>query len=556
MFNLTKLFAVVCSAVLIISMASCGGPDGAAAVTGVEASIPSSATGVMLMNTKQLLDKADFETLKQAEFYKEWIKTAEKDAPEVAPFLEDPESAGISLGSNMALYFSPAKDYAESGKMDAAFILPIADKAKLAEAIKKAAKDATPEEKDGYTLVKLEKDMKLVYNDKIFAAVSFDDEEKIKAILNGSGENINSNASFAKHLKEGKDFMFWMDADPLVETYMANPMNKMMLSGALGTAGIPMEGLKGNYMSFYYDFKDGEIDGGASFDFSEPLKAELGDLLPAKLSVDYSKYIPAENLAAAAALGINSEGVLAFLAKRGYDKIADGQLAAADLDLGKINDGITGDLAIGVYAPASEGAIPTVVLALGLKDKAFAEGLVGKLGPFVKKEGDLYVMTGGRPMDPNEKPQQAFASIQDEVLLISNDKAQVEKAIAGGKNDAVAELQEGWMGLFLDYALIEQHHEQLASYIPTDPGSLEMSKMMHQYNELTSVKVLMKDNHIDTKVGLKTTDMNSLKRLIQVADRLFKDREKIKAEMDKHIGGDEFDGFDEEFEEEEGKENT
>jgi hypothetical protein len=557
MFKVNNFLSFILTTAVVVSMSSCGGGIDATkklSTGGIETSIPETASGVMLINTKQLLEKADYESLKQTDFFKEWLKEAQKEAPEVIPFLEDPTAAGISLASNMGLYFYFTADYATSKKVDVAFIFPIADKDKLKvglDNILEKNPEAKAEEKDGYTILKMDDEANFIYNDKIIAFVTFNDEAKIKSILSPSSEGIEGNTSFASHLKEGKDFMFWMNADPLVEAAMANPMTAIAIKGGMAGAQIPEEGLKGNSMSFYYDFKDGEIDGGAAFDFSGPLKEELGDLLPAKLAIDYSKYIPRENLAAAAAFGINAEGVLAFVAKRGYDKQADAMLAIAGLDLGKINDGISGDLAIGVYPPAADDTEPLLILALGLKDKAFMEGLITQFGPIagVTKDGDKYAMTGKKSM-MGDKPMKFYASIQGDVIIVSNSSDQLDKAIAGGKNEAVAELQEGWMGMYFDYALIEKHQGLLSNYVPIDPGSIAMTKMMSEYNEVSTATILMKGDRMDGKVGLKTTNINSLKRLIQVADELFKDREKIQAEMDKHMGDDEFGGFDEVFEEE------
>lgn len=533
---------------VVFSMASCGKSGDASGVADVSNSIPANATGVLLINTGQLVAKADMASLKQTEFFKEWLKEIEKEAPEMLPFAKDPEAAGINLAGNMALYFAVPDDYNKTKTAEMAFLMPIGDKVKLEAMIKAALKnepEAKAVAKDGYSITKIEEAF-MIQGEKLFIITNFDDDAKIKNLIKPTGENIKSNASFAKHLKEGKDVMFWMGADPIAKAVLSDPFMGMMLKGGLATAQIPEEGLTGNFMSFYYDFKNGEIDGGMAFDFSEPLKQELGQMFPNKLSVDYSKYIPAENLAMAASLGVNSPGVLNFLAKRGYDKYADQYLALAGLNLGQIKDGITGDLAMAVYAPATDADAPAIVAAIGLKNKAFAEGLIAKFGPMagVTKQGDKYVFSGGTPMDPETKPMQFFGSIQGDVLLVATSSALLDKAIAGGKNATIAELQEGWMGFYLDYALLEKHHDKITAMLPADEDQISSSKMLLGYNDFSSTKLLMKGDHIDGKMMLKTTNINSLKRLIQIADMMFKDREKIKAEMDKHKTDD---GLDDDF---------
>ena len=363
------------------------------------------------------------------------------------------------------------KEKAKAGlPPEAAFLFPVADAAKVAEAVQKALKDspdAKTEEKDGYSITALDKDLFLVQSPKIFAATTFNDEAKIKNIIAPSGDDISTNSNFAANPHNGKDIMFWMHADPLVESMLAaDPMMNLSVKAGMGMAQIPDEALKDNYLSVYYDFKDGgEIEAGSVFEFSDALKQELGPLFPDELAADYAKYIPSENLAVAASLGVNSAGVLNFLAKRGFDQQVDNNLKAVGLDLGQISNGITGDLAIGVYPPATEGADPDIVLALGLKDKAFMEGIMEKFGPMLnaQKSGDRYTMTGGsNMMDPSAKPMQFFANIQGDIVVISNSEAKLDQALAGNNNELVGELQKGWLGMYTDYDAMGNHYDLLA----------------------------------------------------------------------------------------------
>lgn len=559
MVKITNLLCTLFALLVVVSMNSCTDTESASDPTaGVATSIPSNASGVLLFNTKQLLSKADYNSLKETEFFKEWIKNAQKDAPEMVPFLEDPEASGISLQSNIGLYFAMEKEKAKAGlPPEAAFLFPVADPAKVAEAVQKALKDspdAKTEEKDGYSITALDNDLFLVQSPKIFAATTFNDEAKIKNMIAPSGNDINTNSNFANNPHNGKDIMFWMHADPLVESMLAaDPMMNLSVKASMGVAQIPEEALKNNYLSVYYDFKDGgEIEAGSVFEFSEPLKQELGPLFPDELTADYAKYLPAENLAIAASLGVNSPGVLNFLAKRGFDQQVDKQLKAVGLDLGQIKEGITGDLAAGVYPPSTEGADPDIVLALGLKDKAFMEGIMEKFGPMLnaQKSGDKYTMTGGsNMMDPSAKPMQFFASIQGDIVVISNSEAKLDQALAGNNNELVAELQKGWLGIYTNYETVGNFSDLLANYIPIDPGSMAVSNLMNEYQDISSVKIIGKGDQLHSHTQLKSTDMNSLKRLIQIADRIFKDREKIQAEIEKHQS-DEFEDFDAMFDEE------
>jgi hypothetical protein len=561
MLKTMKLLAVLFTATILFSLGSCG--EGALAKTDssdISNAIPADATGVLLMNTKQLMEKVDYATLKETSFFKDFIEEAKKESPEMVPFLENPEAAGINMAGNMGLYFSIPEEMKDEKDLEIAFMLPIADKAKMDAAVAialKEVKDVTSETKDGYTITALESNGFLIQGENILAFTSFNDDAKVKELLNPTGESIRTNANFAKQVKESKDVLFWMNADPIVAVALKDPQTSMQIKGALAIAQIPEEGLKGNFMSFFYDFQKGEMNAGTSFDFSEVLIRELGEIFPTKLAVDYSKYIPTEKLAASMTFGINSEGVLNFMAKRGLNQMVDQYLESVNLDLGKIKEGITGDMAVGVYAPADQANDPAMVFALGLKDKAFMEGLIGLAGNAITKDGDKYTFTGQQSMmDPTAAPLQLFATIKDDVILVSNSNAHLDLAIAGTSNNVVGELQTGWMGMFVDYNIINDNYDVIANYLPIDPASLNMSKMMSEYQSVNTVTVVGKGSNVTGKTMMKDATVNSLKSLMESMDKMYQNKDELEAQMKSQMK-DEFEGFDD-FEEkvEEVTENT
>lgn len=554
MLKTMKFLAVLFTATILFSLGSCSEGPAATGSSDVSNAIPADATGVFLMNTKQLLEKADYASLKETSFFQDFVEEAQKEAPEMVPFLEDPEAAGIDMAGNMGLYFSVPEEMQNGNDFEFAVLFPVADKAKMDAAVTLAlekAKDATTEAKEGYTITALQENNFLVQGDNILAFTSYNDDAKIQELINPTGESIHANANFAKQLEENKDVLFWMSADPIVDAMLKNPQTAMQIRGGLGFAQISEEALKGNYMSFFYDFQKGKMIAGTQFDFSEDLVRELGDIFPDELTIDYSKYIPTDGLAASMTVGINAAGVLNFMAKRGLDKMVDQYLAMTGLDLGKIEKGITGDLAVAAYAPAAEGNDPAIVLALGLKDKAFMEGLLALAGDVITKDGDKYVFTGQQSMmDPTATPMQFFAVIKDDVILVSNSDAHLDKAIAGANNEVVGELQAGWMGMFVDYNILNENYDVIANYLPINPADLSLSKMMSEYQSVSTLKVVAKGSAIIGETILKDADVNSLKSLIQSIDKMYQNREKFEAEMDKELEDefDDFDDFDEEVE--------
>lgn len=554
MLKTMKLLAVLFTATILFSLGSCGENTAAAASDPADISnaIPADATGVFLVNTKQLLEKADYASLKETSFFKDWIKQAKERLPAMVPFLEDPEASGINMTSNMGFFFSIPKEMKAPKDIEFAFMLPIADKAKVDAAVVLALKDIDnpkTETKSDYTITTLKFNSFLIQSDKILAITTYDDEAKVKELIHPTGENIHSNANFKKHQKESKDMLFWMNGDPLFAMLLKNAETKMQLRGALGVAQVPDEALKGNFMSLFYDFQKGKMNVGTQFDFSDILVRELGEVFPAELAIDYSKYIPTENLASAMTFGINSAGVLNFMVKRGLDETVDNFLENSGLDLGKIKDGITGGLTVAVYAPTDKANDPAIVLALGLKDKVFMEGVLGLAGNKITKNGDKYVFTGQKSMmDPTATPMQFFAVLKDDVMLISNSNASIDKASsASAKNEVIGALQTGWMGIFVDYNVINDNFDVIANYLPMDPASFNMSKMMSEYQSIATVKVIAKGNTVMGETMMKDTETNSLKSLLQSLGKMSQDKAKVEKELQGEF--DDFDDFDEELKE-------
>ena len=134
--------------------------------SGIEGSIPSDATSVLLINTKQLMEKADFDALLETSLYQEFLKKAGEESPESIHLFKDPKSAGIDLSSNMGLYISIINKEGES-EPEFAFILPISDKEKIEKTLASALNNENKikvQDKGAYQLINLDDDLNLIHN--------------------------------------------------------------------------------------------------------------------------------------------------------------------------------------------------------------------------------------------------------------------------------------------------------------------------------------------------------------------------------------------------------
>lgn len=549
MVKVTQLLSTLLILTTVLFFSACG--DNAVkpgAANDISSSIPADASGVMLMNVKSMMEKADYTAFQQTEIFTDFLKDVEKENPALVPFVKDPAAAGVDITGNMGMYFKAAADFDNS---DFAIIMPVADAAKakaaIAELIKKE-EGVTTTDKEGYTLYMMEENVYLVQSERIVAFTTFGDDAKVKALVTPEGNGIRDNKKFAEQIPTGKDMVYWLDADPIMEVVLSDAKQKLRIEGALASANIPSEGLMGNSLYGYNDFQKGKSEGVLDFKFSDALKEELGELVADKMVVNYANYLPEGNLGAALSFGVNGKGVLNFLTKRGLDKQIDQQLAMLGLDLGAIEEGITGDLAAGLYPPAEGSAEPSMVAALGLKDKAFMEGIFSKppLSMFMPKDGENYVLK--RNADAMGNPQTSFyARIVGDALIISNNPALFEKALEGKTNKNISPLQEGWLGMYIDYTVINDNFDVIARAIPMNPMVLAQLSNSMKYQNITTAYITGKGEKMKFYSNNKDQNMNALKSSLMSWNQMHKDGV-LNPSLDEQLE-DNLDDFEKEFEE-------
>ncbi|MGH1336508.1 MAG: DUF4836 family protein [Aureispira sp.] len=548
MVKTTKLLSTLVLFITAIFFSACS--DSAVkpgAANDVSSSIPTDASGVMLMNVKSMMNKADYPAFQQTELFASFLKDVEKENPALVPFVKDPAAAGVDITGNMGMYF---KASVELDKSDFAILLPVADAAKAKAAITELLKDeknVTTTDKEGYTLYTIEKNAYLVQSDRIVAFTTFGEDAKVKTLVTPEGNGIRDNKKFTDQIPTGKDIVYWLDTDPIVESIMSDPKTKSKIEGSLALANIPVEGLNNNSLYGFSDFLKGKSEGELNFTFSEELQAELGELVADEMAVNYAKYLPEGNLGGAFSIGVNGKGVLSFLTKRGLDQQVDQQLAMLGLSLGKIEEGITGDLAAGVYPPAEGSSEPSMVAALGLKDKAFMEQVMATppLSMFMPKEGENYVFSRGQDMMGNEMPK-FYARIVDEALVISNNPALFEQALAGKTNKNIKPLQEGWLGMFIDYTVLADNFDVIARAMPLSPIVLSQMSENIKHQDVTTAYVIGKGAKTMFYSNHKDKSVNTLKSSWMTWDKMHKDGAFDALDS---APEDDMDSFEEEFEE-------
>lgn len=544
MMNTIKALGAVFAMGMLLFLSACGGDSPKIGATNDMATrVPADASGVLLIQLGSMLEKADYPAFTKTKLFEEFLEDVQKETPALVPFVKDPAASGIDLKGNVACYFkADANDY------KVGILFPIADEAKLntmLEALKKENPEIKSDDREGHQLHTLDEDAFILQSANFAAVTNFGDEAALKALLQPEGNGIRDHAKFAEQIPTGKDVVYWLDGDQIIEN---NPRVKRQLNGVIPMLGLSPKNLSDNNIYGYQSFENGRMEGTMDLAFNKELREKLASLLPNKLAVDYTKYFPGNDLAAAVSMGITTSGLLALLNDNGMAMLVDGYLQGVALDLGQLEQGLTGDLAVGIYPQQTTSNDPVFVAVLGLKERAFIEKQLERVAMFVKREGEKYVFKGQPGMD-GSPALAVYGMVQDDALVISNQVDQLDKALAGNGNKVMSELQKGWMGLYINYDLIEEGklYDAFTGNLP--PDGVEALKFSQQYQNVSTAQMIATVDQIKGISILKDKNTNALKSTLFTISKMY-DKGLLTPEMDDRDEFDGFEAFDEEVEEE------
>ncbi|MBK9015774.1 MAG: DUF4836 family protein [Saprospiraceae bacterium] len=227
--------------------------------------VPATATSVTAIDLKKLMQKADFESIKQMDFYKEMVSNSEMDNPQLTKVLLDPAASGINLEGK--IYSATAFDEQNPEEMTTYFYVPLKDAAAF-EAMWKFEKDELSE-KDGIKILDSGSNAIVGWN-KSLAVFAFSNEtsealvDRLVAAFKVDKENtLTKDPSLQKALGANHDITSWLSTNSLAKNGGAG--------FALSMIDVKPEALKDNFISSYADFENGKMVGHADFNINKKL---------------------------------------------------------------------------------------------------------------------------------------------------------------------------------------------------------------------------------------------------------------------------------------------
>ncbi|MCB0520531.1 MAG: DUF4836 family protein [Saprospiraceae bacterium] len=509
-----KNFPAFAVLLLILIAGSCNNEQ--TTVTDALQYVPENATSVMSVNLKSLMQKADFEAVKQMEFYQEMVRETEQNQPVVASVLLDPEKSGIDLTQKMYVATELNKDNPEELTTYALFSLD--DPSAFGKML--SATNMEVVEQNG---------VKMLKNGPSNAAIGWKDNMAVFALSNSSEVSttdkllavfnpathgtLASNKAANKALLQPHDFTTWMSTDAMA----GNSAAKM----GLHMLDLDENVLMGNSIHGYADFENGEMVGHADFFINKGLgKDFIGRFFKKEVETDFSGILPKENLAFAAVGALDVKGIDQFLSERpqtkGFADFALNDLGLKREDLVSI---LGGDMMVAGFDANADK--PSFLMAINVKnEKKAQEFLMAAVQQKKLKEvGKNYykvVSIGNQDFSITINKGMGKLLLKDNLLIFSADDALLEK-IKEGKLSSAELVDKKILQSFQDQTLagwftfsalqkamdrsVARHFDQMKFNVNAKGADFILKTSENGQNSLQTLIKVMNEAFLENKIG-------------------------------------------------------
>lgn len=507
--------------------------------------IPKDASMVVHFNGASLTSKLSWDEIKQADWFKENINE-EKDEYK-KKLLNDPEASGVNIKSDF-VYFQNKAGNGEYG----AFLGNIKDAAAFEKLVTSIHKDVKVEKSGdlntiimgGSNIVTWNKSKFIVLTNEHspldesneFKRVQMDDDTPPlynpptplsadtlvtigKELMNlSNSKSLNDDKRYTSLLKENGDIHIWMNTEKLYAAQGA-PMLSLMKFGDM---------LKGNISATTVNFDNGKINFFSKQYMSKDLAQIFEDHKPQPVSAEVINKIPGENIIAAFAANMPTEGLKAFLKLSGMDGFANMFLSKYKVTVDELINAYKGEMVVALSQNSQSGLMdsadmehlrfssgPDFMFGMAINDKPSFDKLLG----LIKSE-----------LFSDEDSAKFKFQTNDQWFALGSNPTTLQSFIAGGNNNhAFTNLISGHpVGGFIDIQKILSS----GKFFPMSSSAADSTfqNIIFTGGEYADGALTLK-----TEINFVNKSTNSLKQVYQLGTKFFMHQ---RSEMQKHFKND------------------
>jgi hypothetical protein len=483
----------------------------------VSTAIPKDAMSVTAVNVSSLMQKADFEAVKNMDFYKDGIGKMGNENPALAEIMKNPTKSGIDLTKNIYLTQDVNFGMGQSSGAVMTVLMSLTNVGDF-ETMLKAGQLGNIEKKDGVSFISLKKEINetnaegytissnlnstVAWNEKMAVLTSNSSENTegptsvLKYFMTKSEESISKNEQFNKAMSTTHDINSFVSFDKYAED----------LKGGAAAMNIDAAALKGNYFSGYGDFEKGQIVSKSEFNINKILVKEWGILFKNNVKTDFSKYINGQNVGFAMTMGLDMKGLKEIINTNSQFKIAaEMAKGRSEFSIDDLCKALDGDM---VIAANPKGKDWEGVMGFKIADKAAIQKLLNMLS---QKEVIIKVsdseFTLSKSVDMLSKGyvgENGKLRIKDDILFVGSNEAVSQMTGNGSMKTEIKEvLNKNIFGMYANFNQIFANSDDMK-----DP-------------EFTEMMMTLNGKKGDSIIKTKDVNENSLKSLMKAANRWY-----------------------------------
>lgn len=465
--------------------------------------IPDDMNSLLIIDMPDLMQKADFEEIKELDFYKKFLLSAANEKPSIARILEDPAASGLNIDEHF--YLAMKVKSTNSSPDFAAFVAPVQDKDALERTLSALEIDFVPASQNfGYSHLQR---AHMVWNDEVIVMGVGREEghlhDKIESFLNTTPKNgLYRNKNLQKSLKRDFDMAHWLRLDPFLEG-----LNNELFSAV---AGLSQDDLTDNYLNSFVHFKAGEMEGETFFQIKRGVTNDLQLFFKDKVKTNFGRHMPGEGLGIMMTAAMDLKGINQILIEKHVKGLGMQRLEEYGLSFEDLVRAFSGEVAIGAYSRGSGDAFPLVILPVE-KEKRF-----NTLLDFALDKGILTEEGKGRYLLRDDKLNRGgsnspgYLLYKNDMLYLS-DQSEILDEIASGN------FKRGG-------TTIERMSELMSNNIFSLFGDIEwLSQVDDDFAELPFADFESKANRNKVSFKLKMNDQrtNSLKQFFIEMNKIY-----------------------------------
>jgi Domain of unknown function (DUF4836) len=483
----------------------------------VSTAIPKNALSVTSVNVNSLMQKADFESVKNMDFYKDGIGKLSNENPALAEIMKNPTKSGIDLTKNIYLTQDLNIGASQSSNADMTILMSLSNISDF-ENMLKAGKLGNIEKKDGVNFISLKKEINETNADGYTISSNLNSmvawNEKMAVLSSNSSENTEGGDAILKYfttkseesISKNEMFNKAMSATHDINSFMSFDKYAEEMKGAAAAMNVDPKALVGNYFTGYGDFEKGQIVSKSEFNINKLLVKEWGILFKNNVKTDFSKYINGQNVGFAMTMGLDMKGLKEIINTNTQFKMAaEMAKGRSEFSIDDLCKALDGDMVI-VANPKEkdwEG-----VMGFKIADKAAIQKLLNMLSQkevIIKMSDSEF--TFSKSVDMLSKGyvgENGKMRIKDDILFVGSNEAVSQMT---GNSSMKAEIKEvlnkNIFGMYANFNQIFANSDDMK-----DPEFTEMMMTINGKNGESIFKT-------------KDSNENSLKSLMKAANRWY-----------------------------------